>query len=58
MKITEDQMKSILEIVNKSNSVSCDEITNEDYWNESWTECPVCGCKPDGAGIWVHGSKQ
>ena len=45
-------------IVRDANTISCDEITNSDYWNEEWTECPVCGCKPDKDGLWIHEQMQ
>ena len=58
MKLTEEQLDKLIEMVRKSSSVSCDEITNPDYWNDEWTECPVCGCKPDADGLWIHNDKQ
>lgn len=58
MEITEEQLEKLKEMVKKSHAVSCDEITNQEYWNEEWTECPICGCKPDEDGVWVHGNIQ
>ena len=57
-KHSKEQLDALIDIVKKHNTVSCDEITNKDYWNDEWTECPICGCKPDGDGLWVHGEQQ
>lgn len=55
---TDDTLDKLIDLIKKTNTVSCDEITSGDYWNDKWDECLVCGCKPDEYGLWVHVTVQ
>jgi hypothetical protein len=34
--------------------VSCSIVSKREMWDISWTECPVCGEKPDALGNVNH----
>jgi hypothetical protein len=56
--LPKDQLDAIIQLVKKSGRALCEDIVNPDYWNDAWKECPICGCKPDSDGLWVHLEEQ
>lgn len=51
------EFEELKELIKRSGNIDCDIVTNKNFWKDEWTECPVCGAKPDNDGIWVHDRK-
>lgn len=52
--MTDEKLDALIRLIKDANRVTCGSLVDPDYWNDEWTECPACGCRPDGDNIWIH----
>lgn len=54
----EPTQEILINIVRAGYQLSCENLTHPQFWQDSWTTCPICGARRDKDGLWPHEPEQ